>query len=212
MIRLLTIVWTIFEVVGMIAFAASGAIIAIRKEFDLFGVLVLASITAVGGGVLRDIIIGNIPPLAFRDATFILICMLTALIVSYYYRYIHRYRNLLQFCDALGLGAFTATSANMAISLGWDTLLLVTTLAFVTGVGGGILRDVLAGEIPLIFQKEVYALAAIVGGCIMYLIHPILPGNMPLYVCFAVTVTIRLTCLYWDIHLPVVRPRGIRRP
>ena len=204
-------VWTGFEVIGMIAFAASGAVMAIRHEFDLFGVLVLAVMTAIGGGLMRDILIGNVPPLALRDATFILICIGTALVVSYYYRYIHRFRKLLQFCDALGLGAFTATSANMAILMGWDTLLVVVTVAVITGVGGGILRDLLVGEVPLIFQKEVYALAAVVGSGIMYFVRHELPGNMPLYVCFIATMAIRLGCLYWNINLPVVRPRGIRR-
>jgi len=204
-------VWTGVEIVGMIAFAASGAVMAIRHEFDLFGILVLATITGIGGGLMRDIIIGNIPPLAIRDSSFILICIATALIVSYYCHYIHRFRNLLQFCDALGLGSFTATSANMALIMGWDTLLMVVTVAFITSVGGGILRDILAGEIPLIFHKEVYALAAIVGGGIMYFLHFLLPGNMPLYISFLATVIIRLCCLYWDINLPVVRPRDIHR-
>ena len=151
---MIMLVWTGFEFVGTIAFAASGAVVAIRKELDLFGVLVLSVITAIGGGVLRDMIIGNAPPLAFRDATYIMISLVTVAVVSYYYRYIHRFRHLLQICDALGLGAFTATSATMAIAQGWDTLLVVVTLGVVTSVGGGIMRDVLAGEIPMIFQKE----------------------------------------------------------
>lgn len=184
---------------------------AIRKEFDIFGVMVLATITAIGGGLIRDTIIGNVPPLALRDATYIVISLTTAVVVSLYYRYIHRFRNILQICDALGLGAFTATSANMAIVQGWDTLLMTVTLGFVTGVGGGIMRDVLAGEIPLIFQKEVYALAAIVGAGSFYYSHSLLSGNLPLYLCFLVTAGARLCCLYWDIHLPIVRPRGIRR-
>lgn len=204
---MIMLVWTGFEFVGTIAFAASGAVVAIRKELDLFGVLVLSVITAIGGGVLRDMIIGNAPPLAFRDATYIMISLVTVAVVSYYYRYIHRFRHLLQICDALGLGAFTATSATMAIAQGWDTLLVVVALGVVTSVGGGIMRDVLAGEIPMIFQKEVYALAAMVGASVLYFVHPFFSGSAPMYICFAITVGIRLICLYKGIHLPVVRPR-----
>jgi len=202
---MIIMVWTVFEIVGTIAFAVSGAVVAIRKELDLFGVMVLAVITATGGGMLRDIIIGNVPPMAFRDATYITISLVTAAGVGYYYRYIPRVRHLIQICDALGLGAFTATSATMAITQGWDTLLVVVTLGVVTGVGGGILRDVLAGEIPMIFQKEIYALAAVVGALALYFTHPFLNGSEPMYICFATTVGIRLACLYWGIHLPVVR-------
>ena len=201
-------VWTGFEIVGTIAFAATGAIVAIRKEFDLFGVLVLATITAVGGGMMRDIIIGNLPPMAFRDSSYIIISLLTALIVSFYYRYFHRYNSLLQIFDAIGLGAFTATSANIAIKQEWQTLLLVLTVSVLAGAGGGVIRDVLAGRIPLIFQKEIYALASIVGAAVMYFVYPFFPNSISLYLCFFTTVVIRLICLRLDIHLPVVRPRG----
>ena len=203
---MLMTVWTVFEVVGAVAFAASGAVVAIRKEFDLFGVLILAVITSIGGGLLRDMIIGNVPPLAFRDSTYILISLVSAAAVCCFYSYIHRLRHLLQICDALGLGAFTATSAAMAMTMGWNTLLVVVTLGTVTGVGGGVLRDVLARQIPMVFQKEVYALAAVSGAAALYFSHSFFPGSAPLYISFIITVSIRLVCLYKNIHLPIVRP------
>lgn len=198
-------VWTIFEVVGTIAFAASGAVAAIRKEFDLFGVMILAVITAVGGGLLRDLLIGNIPPLALRDPTYILISLVTAIAVCVYYRHLHHFQHLLQVCDALGLGAFTATSATMAVDKGWDTLLMVVTLGTITSIGGGILRDVLTREIPLIFQKEVYALAAVAGAASLYCLHLRIAGSLLLYVSFLITAGIRLVCLYHNLHVPTVR-------
>jgi uncharacterized membrane protein YeiH len=205
---MIIIVWTGFEFVGAISFAASGAVLAIRKELDLFGVVVLSVITATGGGILRDIIIGNAPPMAFRDATYIMISMATAIVVSYYYRYIHRFRHLIQIFDALGLGAFTATGAIMAIAHEWNTSVVVVTLGVVTGVGGGILRDMLVGQIPMIFQKEIYALASMAGATVLYFVYPFLDGSIPMYICFVITVGIRLACLHWEIHLPVVRPQG----
>ena len=132
--------WTGLEVIGTVAFAAAGALVGVKKRLDIFGVAMLAVTTAVGGGIMRDTLIGNIPPLAFRNPMFIFISLVVAGLVSIFVKQVVRKQRLLNLCDALGLGAFAATGASLALS--HDSLLLVVTVGVVTGIGGGVLRDI----------------------------------------------------------------------
>ena len=107
--------WTGLEVIGTVAFAAAGALVGVKKRLDIFGVAMLAVTTAVGGGIMRDTLIGNIPPLAFRNPMFIFISLVVAVLVSIFVKQVVRKQRLLNLCDALGLGAFAATGANLAL-------------------------------------------------------------------------------------------------
>ena len=195
--------WTGLEVVGTVAFAAAGALVGVKKRLDIFGVAMLAVTTAVGGGIMRDTLIGNIPPLAFRNPMFIFISLVVAGLVSIYVKQVARQQRLLNFCDALGLGAFTATGASLALS--HDSALLVITVGVVTGTGGGVLRDIFVREIPLVFHTEIYAVAAAIGAACFYGLQKLLPVDMALYLACLITVAIRLLSLYYGINLPRVR-------
>ncbi len=195
--------WTGLEVIGTVAFAAAGALVGVKKRLDIFGVAMLAVTTAVGGGIMRDTLIGNIPPLAFRNPMFIFISLVVAGLVSIYVKQVARQQRLLNFCDALGLGAFTATGASLALS--HDSALLVITVGVVTGTGGGVLRDIFVREIPLVFHTEIYAVAAAVGAACFYGLQKLLPVDMALYLACLITVAIRLLSLYYGINLPRVR-------
>jgi uncharacterized membrane protein YeiH len=195
--------WTGLEVVGTVAFAAAGALVGVKKRLDIFGVAMLAVTTAVGGGIMRDTLIGNIPPLAFRNPMFIFISLLVAVGVSIFVKQVARQQRLLNFCDALGLGAFTATGASLALS--HDSALLVITVGVVTGTGGGVLRDIFVREIPLVFHTEIYAVAAAIGAACFYGLQKLLPVDMALYLACLITVAIRLLSLYYGINLPRVR-------
>lgn len=166
----------LFDLIGTIAFAISGAFVGIRKGMDIFGVNVLAVTTACGGGLMRDLIIGSIPPQMFRNPFFVMVAIVVANVV-FLLMYLHRhmprkvaplYDKLLFWFDSLGLAAFTVDGVMAGIAMGFgDNEFLICFLGFMTAVGGGALRDVLAGQTPDIFRKHVYAVAAIAGAVLM---------------------------------------------
>lgn len=166
----------LFDLIGTIAFAISGAFVGIRKGMDIFGVNVLAVTTACGGGMMRDLIIGSIPPQMFRNPFFVMVAIVVANVVFllvYLHRHMPRkvaplYDKLLFWFDSLGLAAFTVDGVMAGIAMGYgDNEFLICFLGFMTAVGGGALRDVLAGQTPDIFRKHVYAVAAIAGAVLM---------------------------------------------
>lgn len=196
--------WNIFEIIGIVAFAVSGALMGIQKRLDVFGVLVLAITTAIGGGIMRDVIIGNTPPLAFRDPTFFLISAVTTIGVLFTYRWLEQHKNTIQIFDAIGLGAFTAISANLAVQHNLDTLFIITAVAIITGTGGGVLRDVFVQEIPHVFRQEVYAITTIIGAMVFYYSYQYFAGDFPIYLSFAVTTGLRLCCIKYRWNFPVL--------
>src|SRR5438034_681106 len=147
---------------GTFAFGLSGAILAVRKQMDLFGVLVLSVATGLGGGIMRDIILGHTPPATLTDWRYLAAAGLAGLLVFVWYsRVIHHGRFIIAF-DAVGLSIFTVTGTTIAISAGLSPAPAVL-LGMLTGVGGGVMRDVLGAEVPLIFRSEIYAVASILG-------------------------------------------------
>ena len=195
--------WTILEITGTIAFAAAGSLVGIKKRLDIFGVAMLAVTTAVGGGIIRDTLLGNAPPLAFRNPSFILISLAVAVIIPFFIIPVSRRKMLLTVCDAVGLGAFTVTGAGLALVQ--DNPLLVIVLGVTTGIGGGVMRDVLIREIPLVFQKEIYAVASAIGALSFYGLQMVMPDGQALYPAFFITVAIRLVSVRYNINLPQVR-------
>lgn len=170
----------ILEIVGTIAFAVSGAFVAIKVRFDIFGVLVIGCVTAFGGGMIRDVLIGSTPPAVFSRWYMILIAGLTSLavfLIAWIYRkkfdeVREKIENINNIFDALGLAAFTVMGTELAFSKGLDfNPLLSVTLGVLTGVGGGVLRDILTETPPYIFKKHVYALASIAGGTLYYVLR-----------------------------------------
>ena len=174
------IILFILEIIGTIAFAISGVFVAIKARFDFFGVLVIATITAVGGGIMRDILIGVTPPAIFAKLYIVGIACLTALLV-FIVAYIKRKKfdeirerieHINNIFDAIGLAAFTVMGTEIAFTNGIeDNVFLSVTIGVLTGVGGGVLRDILTETPPYIFKKHVYALASIIGAILYYLIR-----------------------------------------
>ena len=160
------------EWIGTAAFAVSGAMVAIDKRTDIFGVLLLAVFTALGGGTVRDILIGHFPPRMFSNGKYVLLAIFCALIVFVIARiFKERYvameseiEHINGVFDAIGLGVFAVSGASIGIDAGFgDNLLLVVSLGTITGIGGGMLRDVMLLEIPFVLKKHIYAVAAIAG-------------------------------------------------
>lgn len=191
------------DFIGTIAFALSGAVLGLRRKFDLFGIVILSITTAVGGGILRDLLTGFTPPLALRDPLFCGIAAVTALLASFYGRKVLPVPGLIGVFDALGLAAFATDGALLSLDRGFSGLFLTLFVACVTGVGGGVLRDVLAGEVPLVFRREIYALAALAGGMVFWCSKGGPLGGIAAPACFVVTLAVRLVAMKADVNLPV---------
>ncbi len=152
------------ELLGVISFAASGALVAVRKRLDMFGMAVLAAATALGGGIVRDLLIGRTPPAAFTDLTFLTASLVTALVLFFIAPSPRLTKGPLEIADAIGLGLFCVTGTVIADSagLGAPTAAL---LGMTTAIGGGVLRDVLSGEVPSVLRpdQDLYAIPALFG-------------------------------------------------
>lgn len=200
------------ELVGVLSFAASGAMTGLRKNMDLFGVCILGLTTAVGGGVLRDVILGSTPPATFQNPIYATAAVLTSLVLflprvrRLLNRSQHLYDVTMLVMDTLGLGIFTVMGVQIAYTRVEDpTVFLLVFVGVVTGVGGGVLRDMMAGDTPYIFVKHVYASASLAGALVCVLFW--LPG-LEVYAMGAGAVTvivIRLLSAYYHWNLPHAR-------
>lgn len=195
---------SIVEIIGTVAFAVSGALTAIEKKLDYYGIIIFAVITAVGGGIVRDILIDENLPSSLNNPIYMVISIISAGMVILYYSRIIRLAKVLQLFDAIGLGAFTAIGAEVAIGNGLYQPFVIITLAVLTGTGGGVIRDVFAKRIPFVFREEVYAVASIIGAILFIGIYKFAGNEAAVYACFAVTLSIRLLCMKMNIHLSKV--------
>ena len=204
----------ILEIIGTIAFAVSGAFVAIKQKFDIFGVLVIGCVTAVGGGMTRDILIGTTPPTIFSKIYIIGIATLTSLVVFYVaYRKRNRFdeirgkiEHINNIFDAIGLGAFTVMGTELAFTGGFfDNIFLSITLGVLTGVGGGLLRDILTETPPYIFRKHIYAVAAIIGAILYYFSRLFIKTTvLPTLLATLFIIGIRLLATKYRWGLPIV--------
>lgn len=158
------------DIVGIFVFAISGALLAVRKNFDVFGIAVLAEVTALGGGLFRDIVIGAVPPAAFTDLGYFTTPLLAAVLVFFMHPHVERIQVGVNVFDAAGLGLFCVTGTVKAYDYGLG-LTASAALGLATAVGGGVLRDVLANEVPslLRWDRDLYAVPAIVGATMIVL-------------------------------------------
>ena len=157
---------TVVDLVGTFAFAVSGATVGVRKRLDLFGVLVLAFAAATAGGIARDVLIGATPPVALSDIRYVAVSTGAGLVAFYRHAWLERLRNPVQFADAVGLGLFAVIGTGKALTAGVGPVGAVM-LGMLTGIGGGIARDVLATEIPSVLRRELYAVAALFGAIVV---------------------------------------------
>ena len=202
----------VLELAGTVAFAASGALNAKKKKMDLLGILVLAVITAVGGGILRDLILGVTPPLAFRNPRNVLVAVGTALLLFLPFlrhRLMHNQRRFdaaMLLLDSLGLGVFTVMGIWNALQFDPDrSSFLLVFVGVLTGVGGGVVRDVLAGDTPYIFVKHIYACASLAGAVSMTALRGVLPIYASTLLSAVLVFVIRLLSAHFRWNLPRVR-------
>lgn len=201
----------IFDIIGTIAFAISGALIAIEKKMDLLGVIILGIVTAVGGGIIRDITLGITPPLTFCNPRSIIIAAVVAIITfiavwMYMKHYVgtSKYLNALLFIsDTVGLGVFTVMGVQTAIErISTPSYILLIFVGVITGVGGGVIRDLLAGNIPYIFKKHIYACACIGGAIVCMLLWKPFGKGTAMFFGSVIVVLIRILASHYKWNLP----------
>ena len=191
------------ELIGVAAFAISGATTAIRKKMDIFGVIFLAAVTAIGGGVIRDVVMDIGIPVFFTRYEYILVILAASILVVAFKGSV-RWKKLLFLFDAIGLAVFSIYTGVKALDLGYNFLSFIF-MCLITGVGGGIMRDVLVGEIPMVLKKEIYATASIIGAIVLWFCVPLTGADLATYVSIGVIILIRVLSKWLKINLPFIK-------
>ena len=197
----------IIEFLGTFAFAISGIRLASAKKFDLFGAFVIGFVTAIGGGTLRDLFI-NVTPFWMENPVYLWATLLALLFVIIFHHQLIRLNNTFFLFDSIGLGLFVVVGVEKSLALGYDPWVAVI-MGTITGSVGGMIRDVLINEIPLIFRKEIYALACVIGGIVFTLLLSTGLNHVVTELLTATTVIlIRMLAVRYQWHLPILRGGG----
>ena len=199
------------EIIGTISFAVSGAMVAIQKKVDIFGVIFLGVITSFGGGLTRDVLLGNVPPAMFNNTTYLVCSVIATLVVfliascfkEYYIKHELIFDTINNIFDALGLGAFSVVGAKVTMLSGTDAnAFLIIVMGMITGMGGGLLRDLLVREIPFVLNKRVYAVAAMLGATAYYILTAFTYSWLAMIVGVFVTFSLRMLSTIFKWNLP----------
>ena len=190
------------DLLGTAAFAASGALAGIRRRMDLFGVMVLGLVTATGGGTLRDLLLGDAPPFILKNETYLYLSIAVSIIVFLSYQRMSFLQHPLLYFDAVGLGTFVVIGTGKALAFNMGFLGSVL-LGVMTATAGGMIRDILSNQIPLILRKEIYASACLAGAALLYILHHTdLPHSLSLLVGALTVILLRLMAIRFNWSLP----------
>jgi uncharacterized membrane protein YeiH len=192
----------VIDILGTFAFAVSGAFAAMEAKLDPFGVLIISFVTAIGGGTLRDVLVGNLPVNWLNNDTTILVILCSSIVAMLFGSYLKQFNTSLFLFDALGLGFFTIVGTELGLKLNFSASICVA-LGTITACFGGVIRDVLLNKVPLIFEKEIYALACIIGGSIYYLLqHTYLNEDLSKIIAIFLIFVIRVIAVRYKLALP----------
>lgn len=195
----------VLDLLGVAVFAASGALAAVHARLDVFGVMVLAAVTGLGGGIVRDVLLGITPPSTLRQWPYLVVPAVVALAVFRWHPAVARLRRGVQLADALGLALFVTTGATVALAAGAPAI-TAALVGVITGVGGGVLRDVLLNEVPTVLRREIYALAAVAGAVVVVGGNAVGLPEVPVALGAAVLVaSLRVVALWRRWNAPVPR-------
>jgi uncharacterized membrane protein YeiH len=196
----------ILNLIGTFAFGLSGGILGVRKKMDLFGVLVLSVATGLGGGIMRDLILGNTPPTTLVDWRYLTAAGVAGLLVFLDFRQIVRWNRFVTAFDAAGLAIFTVTGTTIALGAGLGPV-PASLLGMLTGIGGGALRDILAAEVPLVLRSEIYAVASLLGAIIIALANQVQALGPPTEIIAAIaTFALRMVSVWRGWKIPIAHP------
>lgn len=195
----------IIEILGTIAFAISGTFSAMQRKLDVFGVLIIAFVTSVGGGTIRDLLIGDTPVAWMRDVQVCLVILATSIAAIIFKTYIRKLKVTLFLFDSLGLGLFTVVGLQKGINFGLNPGICIA-LGTITGCFGGITRDILLNTIPLIFRREIYATVCIFGGAVyLLLLHFKINTDISKFIVIAIIVVTRIIVVQKRLSFPRMR-------
>ena len=209
---IMDIIWYIFDMIGTIAFAISGALVGVARRMDIFGMAVLALATAIGGGIVRDVLLGYFPPNSLRNIVYVTVVISVTIIVFIMYN--SRYRKHAMgprsrasylLADAVGLASFTVTGASAGFKLYPELPIFIVLLGTITAVGGGIIRDMLAQRIPSVLKEDVYALPSVIGGIVYYLMVISNWVGEAVYGAFSLVLIIQKLAFQYNWRFPKVR-------
>jgi uncharacterized membrane protein YeiH len=196
----------VLDLVGTFVFAVSGAVSGVKHRIDLFGVLVLSFVAATAGGIIRDVLIGAIPPASIKDWRYIALSLAAGFVTFFWYPLIAKMKSPVQLFDALGLGLFAVVGAGkaMAFHLGSGAAVLMGVL---TAIGGGMARDVLVSEVPVVFTAELYAVAALAGAAVVVIGDAVFPRFAAVAPAIGgiVCVALRLLAIQKGWKLPIAQ-------
>ena len=195
----------VLDLFGTMAFAVTGAFKAIEKKSDIVGIIILATITGVAGGTIRDVIIGKVPPNSIADPAYIVITVVTGIVIFLLFSRLKKHWNLFLKFDAIGLGVFTIIGATFAYNIFGLNFLAIAFAGIITAIGGGILRDVFVQETPIVFVKELYASASFIGVVVFYFIL-VLDGSLYIATILGIIMTtgLRMVAMKYNWNLPTV--------
>ena len=223
--------WYIFDIMGTLAFAVSGVLVAVSKRMDLFGILVLAASTAIGGGIIRDLMLGHTPPIALQSSLYFFLIIAAMLGTTAMIRYfdanirskytdcnlaplrkpvtnpvVHHSAYIYLAGDTIGLASFAITGTLSGLYFNPDMWVLIITLGVITAVGGGVIRDVLAGKVPSVLVHDIYATAALLGSVTLYVLVIFdWPVDVAALISFFTTVSSRVVAIKAKLDMPHVK-------
>lgn len=193
---------TTLDIIGTFAFALSGGVRAVESRMDPFGVVFMSFVASVSGGIVRDVLIGTVPPAALQSSLYVSIALVAGMICFFAYKQIVRLARPVAFFDAIGLGLFCVLGARKALDAGLSPL-LAALLGMLTAVGGGIAADILTARQPMVLQREIYALAALAGAALLTLGAQVgVPDSVIAPLGALLAITLRLVAMTYDWHLP----------
>lgn len=196
------------DLAGTFVFGLSGAMTGVKRKLDIFGVLVLSFAAANSGGIMRDLLIGAVPPAAIRDWRYVAVSLLAGFVTFQWYPLINRLQSSILIFDAAGLALFAVSGAQKALTFHLDPIAAVL-LGMLTGIGGGMVRDVLVAEIPTVLRAELYAVAALAGASVVVIGHELhLPSTPVTLAGAALCFGLRFAAIRHGWHLPVAQPRA----
>ncbi len=194
----------LIDILGTIAFAISGVITATKKRMDLFGILIIATVTSVGGGTLRDLLIGKSPVSWLLNTTFVYTIMATTLVGVIFRKQLRYVRKSLFLFDTIGIALYTVTGTQIGLIIELNPVICVA-LGTITACFGGVIRDILCNEIPVIFRKEIYASACILGGVVyLGLMHFNVSQGISTVIAGLTVITIRTLAVVYELQLPSI--------
>ncbi len=194
----------LIDILGIISFSISGVLVAIDKKLDLFGVFIIAFVTSVGGGTLRDMLIGNTPVAWMKDLTYVSVIFGTVVFAVIFRKRLKHFRKSLFLFDTIGIGLYTMVGIEKGLEAGLLPIMCII-LGTITASFGGVIRDILCNEIPVIFRKEIYATACILGGVSYFLLRKLSFDNAYAYVAaIGIVIGVRLLAVIFKITLPSI--------